>query len=135
MPLQLLIPRTQPYHMPKLAQPKHISCLSNSPELWAVTALGQHGKPMESTTTQSPPVLSECNTADSQPFPGLTLSMVLLVPLAMVTDTLCSPGCLHLFPGEKHREQHLQVRLDKTYSHQVESCDSLRSFCSGPVPE
>lgn len=71
------------YNLPSLAQPKHI-CLSNSPELWAVTALGQCGKAMESTTTEGPPVcVSEYTLLIHSSFTGLILRMDLLVPFPM----------------------------------------------------
>lgn len=65
--------------------------------------------------------------------PALPFSVLLVAPFPMVT--LCSPGCLHLFPSEKQREQDFKEWLDKTYSHQVWSCDSLSLFCPGSDPE
>lgn len=57
--------------------------------------------------------LSACTLQIHSLLPGLALSMVLVVPFSMVTDILCSSGCLHLLPGE---QPHLHIRLDKTYS-------------------
>lgn len=64
-------------------------------------------------------------------FTALSLLMVLLVPFLVVTDILS--GCLHLLPDEEQWD-HLQGKLDKTYSHYQESHNSLSPSCSGPDP-
>lgn len=112
--------------MLSLTQANRISSLPNGTKLRALTVHEQCGRVMESIATADPPVSQRVHAADPQPFTKACPQHGPPMPFPMVTDILCSPGCLRFLPGEEQQEQHLQARLDKTYSHQQENCDSPR---------
>lgn len=68
MPSQFLVPKTWLHYLLSLAQAKHIS-LPNDTELLAVTIEEQHGRAMETITTEDSFVSQQVYTAGSHPFP------------------------------------------------------------------
>lgn len=112
---QFLLPRTWVHYLLSLAQAERISSLPNGTELRAVTLMSSVAEQWRASPLKTLLCLRERTLLIHSPFPGLALSMLLLVPFPIVPDVLCSPGCLHLPPGEEKRE-HWQPRVDKTCS-------------------